>query len=225
MKLKTARTSPTSSSRVIDNKHVLGWNLGPHTSYSLSEYTLFSSVLQENPGMVGLRNPATTISIYIRSSSLSRLPFDAVQSVLLVATINTQWINNKQWNKQTNTALDSHSHTSTNLYNVRISASNTTKSHCAWRRDDRFLYRRLPAEWEIVPDPHGRRQTRSYRISAKFRHRRIWHCGLIHIRGALKARVIYHSSPTWTHYRLFTKTVTTFQSSIGTRSSLYNIRI
>jgi hypothetical protein len=154
----------------------------------------------------------------IRSNSLSRLPLDAVQSVLVVATINTQWINN-----ETNTAHDSHSHTSTNLYNVSVSASNTTISHFAWRRDDRFLYTRLPAEWEIVPDPHGWRQTRSYRISSKFRHRRIWHCSLIHIHDALKAIVIYHSSPTWTHYRLFTYSHN-FQSSIGTRSSLNNIR-
>jgi len=151
-KLNTARTSLTSSSRVLDNGQVLGWNLGPHTSYSDWEYTLFSSVLQENPGMVGFHNPVTTISIYISSNSLSRLALDAIQSVLLAAKINAQWINNNK----TKTAFHSQSHTSTNLY-VSFTASNTTNKHFVWRRDDRFLYTRLPAEREIVPDPHSRR--------------------------------------------------------------------
>jgi hypothetical protein len=137
--------------------------------------------------MVGLHNPVTTISICISSSSLSRLALNDIQPVLVAAKINTQRINNKP-----TTAFNSQSHTSTNLY-VSVTASHTPNSHFAWRRDDRFLYTRLPAEWEIVPDPHSRRQHRVKAIPAKYRHRRIRHCGLIHVRGALKARV-NHSS-------------------------------
>jgi hypothetical protein len=41
-----------------------------------------------------------------------------------------------------------------------VTASNTSTLHFAWRRDDRFLYTRLPVGWEIVPDPNSRRQHR-----------------------------------------------------------------